>query len=211
MSQIPISSAMTCAASLGFTDPFSGSKGWVDRFGDPGGLAVPRRRDDRREVGHLPRRHGDASPSRPTPARSARSTRAASRTRSCRSPASRTTRACGATTRGEAADAAAAARRAAASRPRVASQISDASSAMLIASERAVKEHKLRPRARIHHISVRADDPIFMLTAPIPATKRGAREGRHEEGATSISSRSTRRSRRSCSPGRRSSTGISRR
>jgi acetyl-CoA C-acetyltransferase len=43
---------------------------------------------------------------------------------------------------------------------------------MLIASERAVKEHKLRPRARIHHLSVLADDPIFMLTAPIPATKR---------------------------------------
>ena len=31
MSQIPISSAMTCAESLGFTDPFSGSKGWLDR------------------------------------------------------------------------------------------------------------------------------------------------------------------------------------
>ncbi|HKK50156.1 MAG TPA: beta-ketoacyl synthase N-terminal-like domain-containing protein, partial [Myxococcota bacterium] len=33
MSQIPISSAMTCAEGLGFTDPFSGSKGWVERFG----------------------------------------------------------------------------------------------------------------------------------------------------------------------------------
>lgn len=53
----------------------------------------------------------------------------------------------------------------------VASQISDASSAMLIASERAVKEHGLTPRARIHHISVRGADPVWMLTAPIPATK----------------------------------------
>ncbi|MCH6231597.1 acetyl-CoA C-acetyltransferase [Microbacterium sp. CFH 31415] len=52
----------------------------------------------------------------------------------------------------------------------VASQISDASSAVLVASERAVAEHGLTPRARIHHISVRADDPIWMLTAPIPAT-----------------------------------------
>ena len=34
MSQIPISSAMTCAAPLGFEDPFSGSTGWVDRYGD---------------------------------------------------------------------------------------------------------------------------------------------------------------------------------
>lgn len=42
---------------------------------------------------------------------------------------------------------------------------------MLIASERAVKEHNLKPRARIHHISVRGDDPILMLTAPIRATK----------------------------------------
>ena len=53
----------------------------------------------------------------------------------------------------------------------VASQISDASSAVLIASERAVAEHGLTPRARIHHLSVRAADPVWMLTAPIPATQ----------------------------------------
>ena len=53
----------------------------------------------------------------------------------------------------------------------VASQICDASSAMLIASETAVKEHGLTPRARIHHLSVRGDDPVWMLTGPIPATK----------------------------------------
>ncbi len=41
---------------------------------------------------------------------------------------------------------------------------------MLIASEQAVKDHGLEPRARIHHLSVRGADPIFMLTAPIPAT-----------------------------------------
>ncbi len=52
------------------------------------------------------------------------------------------------------------------------SQISDGASALLIASERAVKAHGLKPRARIHHMSVRGDDPIWMLTAPIPATKR---------------------------------------
>ena len=37
-------------------------------------------------------------------------------------------------------------------------------------SERALREHGLTPRARIHHLSVRGDDPILMLTAPIPAT-----------------------------------------
>ena len=52
----------------------------------------------------------------------------------------------------------------------VASQISDGAAALLIASERAVQEHGLTPRARIHHASVRGDDPIYMLTGPIPAT-----------------------------------------
>ena len=53
----------------------------------------------------------------------------------------------------------------------VASQTSDASSAVLIASAQAVRDHGLTPRARIHHLSVRGDDPVFMLTAPIPATR----------------------------------------
>ncbi|PWK73896.1 acetyl-CoA C-acetyltransferase [Aminobacter sp. AP02] len=53
----------------------------------------------------------------------------------------------------------------------VASQNADASAALLIASEQAVKDHNLKPRARIHHISVRGDDPVWMLTAPIPATR----------------------------------------
>jgi len=52
----------------------------------------------------------------------------------------------------------------------VSSQISDASAALLIASEEAVRTHGLRPRARIHHLSVRGADPVWMLTAPIPAT-----------------------------------------
>jgi acetyl-CoA C-acetyltransferase len=58
----------------------------------------------------------------------------------------------------------------------VASQISDASAALLIASEQAVKDHGLTPRARVHHMSVRADDPVFMLTAPIPATEYALRK-----------------------------------
>jgi acetyl-CoA C-acetyltransferase len=53
----------------------------------------------------------------------------------------------------------------------VASQICDASSAMLIASEQAVRDHGLTPRARIHHLSVRGDDPVWMLTGPIRATQ----------------------------------------
>lgn len=53
----------------------------------------------------------------------------------------------------------------------LASQISDGSAALLVASERAVAEHGLTPRARVHHMSVRGDDPVFMLSAPIPATR----------------------------------------
>ncbi len=54
----------------------------------------------------------------------------------------------------------------------VASQISDAASAMLVASEAAVAEHGLTPRARIVHLSVYGDDPVWMLTGPISATAR---------------------------------------
>jgi len=53
----------------------------------------------------------------------------------------------------------------------VASQISDGASALLLASAEAVEKYNLKPRARIHHLSARGDDPIFMLSAPISATK----------------------------------------
>ncbi len=58
----------------------------------------------------------------------------------------------------------------------VASQNCDGAAALLIASEQAVKDHGLKPRARIHHISVRADDPVWMLTAPIPATQHALKK-----------------------------------
>ncbi len=53
----------------------------------------------------------------------------------------------------------------------VSSQIADGAAAVLIASEQAVKDHRLTPRARIHHLTVRGDSPVMMLTAPIPATR----------------------------------------
>ena len=53
----------------------------------------------------------------------------------------------------------------------ISSQNADASAALLIVSEKILKEHNLTPLARIAHISVRADDPIWMLTAPMPATE----------------------------------------
>ncbi|NGN91803.1 acetyl-CoA C-acetyltransferase [Nocardioides sp. KC13] len=61
----------------------------------------------------------------------------------------------------------------------VASQICDASSALLVASAAAVRTFGLTPRARIHHLSVRGDDPVWMLTGPIEAT-------RHALGTTGL-------------------------
>lgn len=53
----------------------------------------------------------------------------------------------------------------------IASQNCDGAAALLIASLKGLERHELTPRARIHHLSVRADDPVWMLTAPIPATR----------------------------------------
>ncbi|MEE1916330.1 acetyl-CoA C-acetyltransferase [Pseudomonas asiatica] len=53
----------------------------------------------------------------------------------------------------------------------ISSQMSDAASAVLVCSEAAVKRYGLTPRARIVHMSVRGADPVWMLTAPIPATR----------------------------------------
>jgi acetyl-CoA C-acetyltransferase len=54
----------------------------------------------------------------------------------------------------------------------IASQTCDAAAAVLVVSEAAVQRYGLKPRARIHHMSVLGDDPIWMLTAPIPASRR---------------------------------------
>jgi acetyl-CoA C-acetyltransferase len=51
-----------------------------------------------------------------------------------------------------------------------ASQIADGAAGVLVASEKAVKAHGLKPLARIHHLSVIGHDPVVMLEAPIPAT-----------------------------------------
>ena len=53
-----------------------------------------------------------------------------------------------------------------------ASQITDGASGCLVVSERGLKDLGLTPVARIHHMSVLADDPVIMLEAPIPATRR---------------------------------------
>jgi acetyl-CoA C-acetyltransferase len=58
-----------------------------------------------------------------------------------------------------------------------ASQISDGSGAVLIASASAVRRHGFAPRARVHALAVTGADPVFMLTGPIPATEQVLERG----------------------------------
>ena len=170
MSQIPISFAMTAAEPLGHKDPFSGSKGWVDRYGtqevsqfrgadmmaEQWGISredmerwaleshrrAVRATDEGRFKGEIAPLAGLSHDEGP---RRDTSLEKMAKLQTLR-PGGRITAA-------------------------HASQISDGASCVLVASERAVKQHGLRPRARVHHLSVRAADPVIMLSAPIPATR----------------------------------------
>ncbi len=169
MSMIPISSAMTLAAPLGFSDPFSGSEGWRKRYGDVpvsqfnsaemiaakwdatredmerfaynSHMKAIRAIDEGRFVNEIAPLAGISSDEGPR------------RDTSLEKMATLKLLQEGGRVHAG-----------------VASQISDASSALLIVSEKGLKDHGLKPRARIHHMSVRGADPVWMLTAPIPAT-----------------------------------------
>ncbi len=52
------------------------------------------------------------------------------------------------------------------------SPLTDGASAVLIMSEETANKLGLTPRARFHSFAVAGDDPMFMLTAPIPATRK---------------------------------------
>ncbi len=53
-----------------------------------------------------------------------------------------------------------------------ASQISDGASAVLVMSDEAAAKYGLTPIARVHTATLAGDDPVIMLTAPIPATAK---------------------------------------
>jgi acetyl-CoA C-acetyltransferase len=177
MSMIPISSAMTAAEPLGFENPFAGSKGWEARYGNQEvsqfraaemiaekwnitrddmeafALESHRRAARAQDEGRFDR---EISPLEGVVAdEGVRRDTSLERMGKLRTlvDGGRLTAA-------------------------VSSQISDASAALLIASADAVQVHGLTPRARIHHLSVRGADPIWMLTAPLPATAHAlARSG----------------------------------
>jgi acetyl-CoA acyltransferase len=56
-----------------------------------------------------------------------------------------------------------------------ASQISDGAAALAVTTSEIARAHGLRPLARVHTAVVTADDPVVMLTAPIPATAKALR------------------------------------
>jgi acetyl-CoA C-acetyltransferase len=168
MNQVPISSAMTCAEPLGFKDPFSTSTGWVARYGTQE-VSQFRAAEMIAEKWEISRAEMEefALASNERAWRAIREGRfereivplngvLADETPRETSLAKMAT--LNTLTEGGRLTAA------------VSSQICDGASALLIASEHAVQEHGFKPRARIHHLSVRGADPIWMLTAPIPAT-----------------------------------------
>ncbi|WP_421119061.1 acetyl-CoA C-acetyltransferase [Aquihabitans daechungensis] len=169
MSQIPISSAMTLAGDLGFPDPFTTSPGWVERYGPnevsqfTGAEMIAEKWDLSREEmeDFAIESHTRALKAQADGRFEAEIAPLEGLTfdEGPRQPNVEKIRSLRTLVDGGRLTAA------------VASQISDASASILIASEQAVKDHGLTPRARIHHMSVRGDDPIFMLTAPIPATR----------------------------------------
>ena len=56
------------------------------------------------------------------------------------------------------------------------SQISDGAAALLMTTSEKAAELGLTPVARVHTAVLAADDPVIMLTAPIPATKKALRK-----------------------------------
>ena len=171
MSRIPISSAMLVGQQFGFPDPFSGSVGWVKRYGN-GILSQFDSADRIAQLWDISRDDMEAFAFESHQ----RALRAISEGRFVKEiapygevaqdigPRADTTRAkmAALTPLNEGGRVTAA----------VSSQLTDGAAALLVVSEAALQVHNLTPRARIHHLSVRGADPVLMLTAPIAATAR---------------------------------------
>lgn len=169
MSTLPISSAMLAGREYGFDDPFTGSTGWVERFGSQeisqfnGAQMMADKWDiSRREMEEWAlQSHARAR------AAIAEGRFAGEYVPMAGLEADETTRE---TTLEKMASLPVLAEGGSLTAA-VASQICDGASAGLLASAEAVEKYGLTPRARIHHLTVRGDDPVMMLSAPIPATK----------------------------------------
>ena len=173
MSAIPISSAMLAGQPLGFSTPFAESRGWQARFGNAPVnqfYAAQRIADhwnlSREDMEVFAKESHD------------RALRAISEGRFDREvvpyPLDAGAFRMDETARVSTLEKMATLEPVDASYPKITAAVSsstcDAAAAVLVVSEAALKRYNLTPRARIHHMSVRADDPIWHLTAPIAAT-----------------------------------------
>jgi acetyl-CoA C-acetyltransferase len=170
MNRIPISSAMIVGAQFGFESPFIGSKGWDARYGD-GEVNQIRSaemiaakwkisREEMEQFSLASHQRAQAATENGWFANEIAPLEGLDRDETIRP-----------TTTLEGLAALNPVNEGGVITAGVASQNCDGSAALLIASEQAVKDHGLKPRARIHHLSVRADNPVWMLTGPIPATQ----------------------------------------
>jgi acetyl-CoA C-acetyltransferase len=169
MSQVPIAYAMTAAQPLGFTDPFSGSSGWKARFGDQpvnqfyaAQIIADKWGCSREDMEAFAAESHN------------RALRAIAEGRFAREIAPLNGLSVDETPRAPNREKMASLEPVMPEFPKITAAVSsstcDAAAAMLVVSERALKRYGLKPRARIHHLSVLAADPIWHLTAPIPAT-----------------------------------------
>lgn len=175
MNQIPISQAMIAGQVLGFSDPFSGSQGWQARYGTQevsqfrsAEMIAEKWQITRLDMEQFALESNERAIAAIDSGRFDPEIAAVGEFRRDETPRRGTTleKMAGLTpiVAGGRVHAG------------VASQIADASAAILIASEQAVRTHGLRPIARIVHLSVLAADPVWMLTAPIPATRHALRK-----------------------------------
>ena len=175
MTQIPIAFAMLAARELGFSDPFSGSTGWVERYGktpvsqfNSAEMIARRWECSREDLERLALGSHEAAIRAQDEGRFDREIVPLAGVSADEGPRRGTTLEKMATLKTVIPDGLHSAA--------ACSQISDGASAMLVVSEAALKRYDLTPRARVHHLSVRAADPIWMLTAPIPATRHALKK-----------------------------------
>ena len=170
MTQIPISSAMLAGQPLGFSDPFSGSKGWQARFGNQpvNQFYAAQRIADHWQLSRQ-QMEAYALESHRRALQAQADGRFAAQIVPCEGLVDdETPRHTSLATMAELEPVSAEFPSITAA---VSSQTCDASAALLVVSEAALKRYNLTPRARIHHVSVLGDDPIWHLTAPIAATR----------------------------------------
>jgi acetyl-CoA C-acetyltransferase len=170
MSSIPISSAMLAGQPLGFTTPFAESKGWKARFG----VAPVNQFYAAQRIAH---HWGFSREDMEVFAKEShdRALGAIAAGRFNREIVPYGEFRMDETARASTLEKMATLAPVDPAYPRITAAISsstcDAAAAVLVVSEAALKRYHLKPRARIRHMSVRADDPIWHLTAPISATK----------------------------------------